>query len=92
MMARGVESAAYSQPVCSAGLAAAMLRRASSEPILTTPPVRATQPWSLWPMCVKTFSQETNIQLFSGHEPLKKSNKNFPLEPRAKTQLRPLLC
>jgi hypothetical protein len=36
-------------------------------------------------MCAKALLQETNIELFSGQEPLTKSNKKFPLELRAKT-------
>jgi hypothetical protein len=84
-MARRVESVTCSQPVCSARPAASRFRRAFCVPILTRPAIRATQPWSLWQMCIKTLLQETNIELFSGQEPLTKSNENFPLELRAKT-------
>jgi len=85
MSAGRFESVVYIQPACPARLAAAMFRRAFWLPILTRPPIRATQAWTLLQMCVKTFSQQTNIELFSGHEPLTKSNRNFPLELRAKT-------
>jgi hypothetical protein len=86
MMTRRVESMTCSQPGCPARLTAAMLRRAFLEPILATPPIRATQPWSLSQMCVKGLSRERNVELFSGQEPLTKSNTNFPLELRAKTR------
>ena len=90
MMARRVESVTCSQPGCSARPAASRFRRAFSVPILTRPPIRATQPWSLSQMCVKTLLQETNIELFNSQEPLTKPNTNFPLELRAKTSSPPL--
>jgi len=88
MTAGRVESVTCSQPGCTARPAASRFRRAFSVPILTRPPIRATQPWSLSQMCVKNLLQETNIELFSGPESLTKSNNIFPLELRAKTAQR----
>ena len=86
MSAGHLVSVACSQPGCSARPAASRFRRAFWVPILTRPPIRATQPWSLWRIRAKTLLQETNIELFSDQEPLTKSNNNFPLELRAKTK------
>lgn len=86
MMARRLENVTCTQPGCSARPAASRFRRAFWLPILTRPPIRATQPWGLSQMCAKALLQETNIELFSGQEPLTKSNKIFPLELRAKTK------
>ena len=79
MMARRVESVVYIRAGCPARLAAAMLRRAFLVPILAAPPVRATQPWSLSPTCVKTFSQEPNIEMLTGQNLSQNQTKIFHL-------------
>ena len=86
MMARRVESVVYIRAGCPARLAAAMLRRAFLVPILAAPPVRATQPWSLSPTCVKTFSQEPNIEMLTGQNLSQNQTKIFHLNrvPRQK--------
>ena len=65
--------------------AAARFRRAFVRPILTRPPIRATQPWSLLQVSITVFSQVINIGLFISKEPHTKSKKIFPLELRTKT-------
>jgi len=85
MMARRLESVACTQPGCSARPVVSRFRRALSVPILTRPPVRASQPRSLSQTVTKGLLQETNVELFSGQEPLTKSNKDLPLELCAKT-------
>ena len=66
--------------------AAARFRRAFVRPILTRPPIRATQPWILLQISVKAFSHGMNTGLFISKEPHTKSKKYFPLELRTKTK------
>jgi len=81
------ESVGIFRPVCPARPAAARFRRAFAWPILTRPPIRATQPCSLLQISIKTVSRGMNTDLFTGKESLTKKKKNFPLELRAKTGL-----
>ncbi len=81
------ESVGIIRPGCPARPAAARFRRAFVRPILTRPPIRATQPWSLLQLNVEAVSYGINIGLPIGKESLTKSKKNFPLELRAKTVL-----
>jgi len=73
------------RPGCPAQPAAARFRRAFEWPILTRPPIRATQPSILLQLSVKAVSYEMNIGLPIGKESLTKQRRNFPLELRAKT-------
>ena len=83
------ESVGIIRPGCPARPAAVRFRRAFSVPILTRPPIRATQPSSLLQISAKAFSHEMNTGLFTGKESLTKQKKNFPLELRAKTKTPP---
>jgi len=85
MRTMSFESMGIIDPGCPARPAAARFRRAFVEPILTRPPIRATQPWSLLQIGVKAFSHGMNVGLPIGKESLTKQKKNFPLELRAKT-------
>ena len=85
MRAMSFESVGIIEPGWAARPAAARFRRAFDWPILTRPPTRATQPWSLLQISVKVFSYGMNIGLFTGKESLTKQKKIFPLELRAKT-------
>ena len=87
MRAMSFENVVTIRPGCPARLAAARLRRAFELPILTRPPIRATQPWILLQISVKVFSYGMNIGLPIGKESLTKQKKNFPLELRTKTYL-----
>ena len=80
-----LESVGTIRPGCPARSAAARFRRAFVRPILTRPPIRATQPWSLLQIIVNAFSYEMNTDLFMDMESLTKSKKNFPLELCTKT-------
>ena len=84
MRAMSLESVGIIRPGCPARPAAARFRRAFVWPILTRPPIRATQPWSLLQISVKAFSHGMNTGLFAGREPHTKQKKNFPLELRTK--------
>jgi hypothetical protein len=86
MRQTGFESTGIIGPGCPARPAAARFRRASVRPILTRPPIRATQPWSLLQISIKAFSHGMNNALFIDKEPHTKLNKNFPLELRTKTR------
>jgi hypothetical protein len=79
------ESVDMIRPGCPARPAAARFRRAFLLPILTGPPIRAIQPWSLLQISVKAFLHGINIDLPVGKEPLTKQKKIFPLELRTKT-------
>jgi len=85
MTANSCESVVQIRPGCSARPAAARFRRAFAWPILTRPPIRAIQPWSLLQISVKTSWCGKNIGLPDGKESLTKSQKNFPLELCTKT-------
>ena len=85
MRAISFESVGAIRPGCPARPAAARFRRAFVRPILTRPPIRATQPWILLQISVKAFSYGMNIALPIGKESLTKQKKNFPLELRTKT-------
>ena len=87
MRAMSFESVGIFRPGCPARPAAARFRRAFEWPILTRPPIRATQPWSPLQISVKAFSYGMNIALPIGKESLTKQKKNFPLELRTKTFL-----
>jgi len=80
-MSRRFESVVYIELVCSARLAAAMLRRAFVWLILAAPPVRAAQPWSLSQMYVKTFLQEMSIELFMARNLSQNQRNIFHLNP-----------
>jgi len=80
------ESVDMIRPGCPARPAAARFRRAFLLTILTGPPIRAIQPWSLLQISVKAFLHGTNIDLPVGKEPLTKQKKIFPLELRTKTK------
>ena len=85
MRAMSFESVGIFRPGCPARPAAARFRRAFEWPILTGPPIRATQPSILLQISVKAFSYGMNIALPIGKESLTKQRKNFPLELRTKT-------
>jgi len=80
------ESVGITEPGCSARPAAARFRRAFAWPILTRPPIRAIQPWSLLQISVKAVSYGMNIALPIGKESLTKPQKFFHLNcvPRQK--------
>ena len=86
------ESVGTIRPGCPARPAAARFRRAFEWPILTRPPIRATQPSILLQISVKSFSYGMNIGLPIGKESLTKQKKIFPLELRAKTFFCPVFC
>jgi len=87
MTAMSFESVGIIRPGCPTRPAAARFRRAFEWPILTRPPIRATQPSTLLQVSVKISSHGMNIGLPIGKESLTKSQKFFPLELRAKTLL-----
>jgi len=85
MRTMSFEGVGIIEPGCPARPAAARFRRASVGPILTRPPIRATQPSILLQISVKAFPHGMKTGLYIGKESLTKQKKIFPLELCTKT-------